>query len=197
MKITLRTPTRATLDQALDDASTAAPSLELAGRFEDVPRGFRLRTTREVVGTGPADYEHAKQLIRDWSFLPSWIHTHPIATPQDPGQTLLVVASTFGIRWLLPTRVVQTMNDPDGSQRGFVYAALHGHIAQGHERFVADYDPATGNVTFDVTAVARPTNPFLRLVPPLFPFVQSTFRRGCMRQLRRAISRARARDPQP
>lgn len=197
MKISLRTPSRATLDQALADASAAAPSLQLVGRFEDVPRGFRLRTTREVVGTGAADYEHAKRLIREWAFLPGWIHPHPDATPQDPGQTLLVVANTLGIRWLLPTRILQTMTDPDGSQRGFVYSALHGHIAQGYERFVTDYDPATGSVTFDVTAVARPTNPLLRLIPPLFPLVQSSFRHGCMRQLRRAIRRAVTAEPQP
>jgi uncharacterized protein (UPF0548 family) len=197
MKITLRTPTQAALNQALADASAAAPSLELSDRFEDFPAGFRLRTTREVVGSGAADYEHAKRLIKEWAFLPRWIHPHPDATPQHPGQTLLVVANTLGIRWLLPTRILQTINDPDGSQRGFVYSALHGHIAQGYERFVTEYDPATGNVTFDVTAVARPTTPFLRLIPPIFPFVQSSFRHGCMRQLRRAIRRATVVEPRP
>jgi uncharacterized protein (UPF0548 family) len=158
--------------------------------FDVVPPGFRRGSTCEVVGTGRADFDAAARVIEAWAFLPRWVHTVPRHAPQVPGQALVVVAHTFGLRWWLPTRVVETIATDDA--RGFVYAALPGHIAEGHERFVATFDAATGVVRFDVTAVARLTHPVLRLVPPLFPTVQWWIRRTAMRRMRAAVQRDEA-----
>ena len=186
---------RARLDAVLAVAGTAPPSVDEPYDFESVPGGFRIGSTRAVVGAGAADFALAEQVVANWEFLPRWLHPYPHGVVPERGQTLVMVANTLGLHWLLPTRVVERIDDADGTRRGFVYVALTGHIAAGYERFVVHYDGATSEVTFDVTAVARPTHPLLRVVPPAFRLLQGYFRHRAMQRARRAVERRRDEAP--
>jgi uncharacterized protein (UPF0548 family) len=179
----------ARVERVLARACASPADAELLLDFDTAPPGFRRGSTRAVVGRGRADYARATQLISAWAFLPHWMHTHPVRVPQETGRSLVVVANTLGVRWLLPTRILTSLTDDDGVTIGFVYGALPGHIARGYERFVASFDTTTGAVVFDITAVARITKPVLRPVAPLFPLVQWYFRRAAMRRLRASVIR--------
>ena len=123
---------------------------------------------------------------------PATARPFPAAPPQQPGENLLLLVKTFGVWAAMPARVLESIATTDGVQRaGFVYTALPGHVAQGYERFLLEHDPATGDVTFELRAVARPAQRLVRLVRPAFSLMQLRFRRGCMRQLRKGIRAAR------
>ena len=92
----------------------------------------------------------------------------------------------------MPARVLESIATTDGVQRaGFVSTALPGHVAQGYERFLLEHDPATGEVTLELRAIARPAQGLVRLVRPAFSLMQLRFRRECMRQMRKEIRAAR------
>jgi uncharacterized protein (UPF0548 family) len=194
VRLLLRRPRPAELDRSLANARVLPPGIEPTGRFEEAPPGFRVGSTREVVGTGAEDFERAATLVRAWAFLPTWAAPFPPTPPQAPGESIVLVVRTFGVWSVLPARILQTIETGDGIRRaGFVYSALSGHVAQGYERFLVEYDEETQRVTFDLTAVARPATPLLRLVRPLFTLMQRNFRSSCMRQLRQAITNAGSR----
>lgn len=54
----------------------------------------------------------------------------------------------------IPCRVVEVVDETD--RRGFAYGTLPGHPETGEERFIAERDPATGEVTATITAFSRP-----------------------------------------
>jgi uncharacterized protein (UPF0548 family) len=194
--MSVRRPRPDALDRLVTTAQGLPPGVAPTGRFDGAPPGFRVGSTRELVGSGTADFERAQRVIAAWAFLPTWAYPHPPAVPQAPGATLVLVVRTLFLWSVLPARIVQTVEQPaDAGQRraGFVYSALRGHVAEGYERFMVEHDEATGQVTFDLTAVARPASPVLRLVRPLFTLMQQNFRRTCMRQMRAAIRDLRRR----
>jgi uncharacterized protein (UPF0548 family) len=192
MKLSLHRPRPTDLEPLMAAARSAAPRLVPGARFDDSPDGFRLASTRQRVGSGEADFEHAKQLLCEWAFLPASAHPCPDTPPQRPGENLLLLVRTFGVWAAMPARVLESIATTDGVQRaGFVYTALPGHVAQGYERFLLEQDPATGDVTFELRAVARPAQRLVRLVRPAFSLMQLRFRLGCMRQMRNGIRAAR------
>lgn len=148
---------------------------------------FRFGRTREVVGSGSADYARACEVLGTWEFLPRWAGVYPERAPQEAGETALVVARVLGSWSVLPARIIERVDNADPARTGFVYAALPPHVADGYERFVVEHDPRTGRVIFEIAAVARPVDPLLRRLRPFFSLVQRRFRRACMRQVRRAV----------
>ena len=54
----------------------------------------------------------------------------------------------------IPCRVVDVVDEPD--RRGFAYGTLPGHPETGEERFMAQRDPQTGEVTATICAFSNP-----------------------------------------
>jgi len=166
MKVFLRKPRPTDVEPLMAAAQRATPSLLPGARFDDAPAGFRLGCTRQRVGSGAIDFERAKQLLREWAFLPASAHPYPGTPAQQPGENLLLLVRTSGVWAAMPARVLESIATTDGVQRaGFVYTALPGHVAQGYERFLLEHDPATGEVTLELRAIARPAQGLVRLVP--------------------------------
>jgi uncharacterized protein (UPF0548 family) len=188
-KIAVHTPSAASLERALERAQRASPSLVPTAKFEDAPEHFRFGRTRDLVGSGQADYEKACEVLATWEFLPRWAFVRPARAAQDAGETVLVVARVLGSWSVLPARIIQRVDGADPPQTGFVYSALRPHVAEGYERFAVSFDPVTQGVTFEIAAVARPVDPVLRRLRPFFTLVQRRFRRACMRQMRRQLAR--------
>ena len=191
MKLSIREPKQHALERSFARARALQPTPDLPAAALDrsaASPGYRFGQTREMVGSGSDDFDHARRVIGDWSFLPRWVHAYPPNAPQVPGETVLLAARTLGVWAILPARIIETIESPTSS--GFVYAALPGHVAFGIERFVVEHDPETGRVEFSLTAVAHPAYLLIRLGRPGFTFMQRTFRRACMRRMRAEIRRA-------
>jgi uncharacterized protein (UPF0548 family) len=58
---------------------------------------------------------------------------------------------------------------------GFVYATTELHVEAGEERFLLEFDPATGDVCYELEALSRPHNALARLGFPVTRRFQHKF----------------------
>jgi uncharacterized protein (UPF0548 family) len=155
VKIFLHEPRPTDVQQLMGSAEHATPGLVPGASFDPMPAGLRLGGTGQQVGSGTADFERAQRMLRAWAFLPRYAQAVPGTPAQQPGQNLVLLVKTLGVRVAMPARVLETIEPTDDVPRaGFVYTALPGHVAQGYERFLLELDPISGAVTFELRAVS-------------------------------------------
>jgi uncharacterized protein (UPF0548 family) len=70
---------------------------------------------------------------------------------------------------------------------GFIYVTTQMHFEQGEERFLLEFDAASGDVWYELEAVSRPRDPFARLGFPVTRAFQHKFARDSHRRMREAI----------
>ncbi len=88
-----------------------------------------------------------------------------------PRRVALGVDVTFrSLLQTIPCRVVDVVDEPD--RRGFAYGTLPGHPETGEERFMAQRDPQTGEVTATICAFSNPATWVTRLGGPVARLVQ-------------------------
>jgi uncharacterized protein (UPF0548 family) len=58
------------------------------------------------------------------------------------------------------------------------------HVETGQEKFLIEFDPATGNVWYELEAVSRPRHPLVRLGFPIARALQHRFARDSHRRMR-------------
>jgi uncharacterized protein (UPF0548 family) len=74
-----------------------------------------------------------------------------------------VIARKFGIWSVNAYRIVYVIDDPGPVHRyGFAYGTLSDHVETGEERFMVEWDQATGEVWYDILAFSRPRHPLIR-----------------------------------
>ncbi len=77
-----------------------------------------------------------------------------------------MIARVFGLWWVNACRVVYHVDGHHAARRfGFAYGTLPGHIEQGEERFMVEWDHED-NVWYDLRAFSRPHYWLVRLVTP-------------------------------
>jgi uncharacterized protein (UPF0548 family) len=107
----------------------------LEGLFPD---DYNLDHNRIRLGEGLGIFERAFAALCDWKMFDiEWVELlHPLGHIA-PGQTVLVLARTFGLYSLSASRVIGMMDDDSGSmrRRGFSYGTLQHHVERGEERF--------------------------------------------------------------
>ena len=139
------------------------------------PEGYAMDHNRQLLGTGAAAFERAKQAVRAWRMFPApWTAIEPGDAPIETGTTVAVHVRILGLWWLNATRIVYTI---DESRRfGFAYGTLPRHAEMGEERFTVEWlDDDT--VHYDVLAYSRPRHILARLMYPLARRYQKRFGR--------------------
>jgi uncharacterized protein (UPF0548 family) len=87
-----------------------------------------------------------------------------------------VVARMVGLWWLKAARVVYVVDEPGPIRRfGFAYGTLPDHAETGEERFLVEWDQASGQVWCDILAFSRPRLLLTRLGYPYVRRVQKRF----------------------
>ena len=77
-----------------------------------------------------------------------------------------MIARVFGLWWVNACRIVYRLDGHDASRRyGFAYGTLPGHVEQGEERFMVEWDQED-NVWYDLRAFSRPRYWLVRLGYP-------------------------------
>jgi uncharacterized protein (UPF0548 family) len=143
---------------------------------ENRPARYALDHNRQLLGSGAAAFQRAKQAVRAWRMFPApWTAIEPGDAPIESGTTVAVHVHVLGLWWLNATRIVYTI---DGSRTfGFAYGTLPGHAEMGEERFVVEWlDDDT--VWYDVLAYSRPRHILARLGYPLARYFQKKFGRA-------------------
>ncbi|MBL9012717.1 MAG: DUF1990 domain-containing protein [Myxococcales bacterium] len=162
-------------------------SYEAVGCTKDErrPARFAVDHNRQLLGTGAAAFERAKQAVRGWRmFPPPWTAIEPDDAPIEIGTTVAVHVRVMGLWWLNATRIVYTIDEP--RRFGFAYGTLPGHAELGEERFVVEW-LADDTVWYDVLAYSRPCHLLPRLLYPLARRYQRRFGRESKAAMERSV----------
>jgi uncharacterized protein (UPF0548 family) len=107
-----------------------------------------------------------------------WIEAWPADAPIHRGEVVAVVARAFGQWSVNASRIVYVVDQTGPTRRyGFAYGTLPGHVESGEERFIIEWDQATGTVWYDILAFSRPRHVLARIGYPLVRRLQKRFGR--------------------
>jgi uncharacterized protein (UPF0548 family) len=138
--------------------------------------GFHYDHWNVPLGSGDAGFERAKEGLREWAaHADADVNVTPSGAPLAPGQTVALVVRTAGLYMLAACQIVWTVDDAHNF--GFAYGTLPGHPECGEEAFVIQRAD-DGSVSFDITAISRPTHLLARLGGPVTRMLQIRTTRG-------------------
>lgn len=189
-------PDRAFIDEFLSSAALQPFSYPETGATkgdEGPPRGYADSDhNRIVIGNGDADWERAKQAVREWKMFDlGWAGICWPDTPIVEGENVAMMANHLGIWSLNAARIVYTFDEP--SRFGFAYGTLADHVECGEERFSVEFGPKTSEVWYDLYSFSRPRHILAQIGYPYARYLQKQFVADSKRAMLRAVqARARA-----
>lgn len=169
-------PDRTAIDKFLSDASHQSFSYPDVGATKGEPPSGYLHHDRNriAIGEGDADWEKAKQAVRDWKmFDVGWCGICWPDTPIEEGRNVAMMAEHLGLYSLNACRIVYTFDEP--TRFGFTYGTLTDHAEAGEERFTVELDDQTGQVFYDLYAFSRPSTFITFLGYPYARYLQKQF----------------------
>jgi uncharacterized protein (UPF0548 family) len=151
------------------------------------PPGYVRDHTRSQIGQGPSAFEAAKSAFRRWQqFDLGWVR---IANPDAPikvGEVVAMEARTF-ILWTRNfPRILYTIDEPH--RFGFGYGTTTMHVERGEERFLLEFDPLSGAVSYDLLAASRPAHWMVWLGYPYARSRQHKFARESHQRMRQILA---------
>jgi uncharacterized protein (UPF0548 family) len=150
------------------------------------PAGFSHDRTRSLIGNGERAFAAAKQAFVRWTqFDLGWVRACNPEAPIKVMQIAAVEAHTLGLWSLSFSRIVDSVDDV--ARFGFIYSTTAKHVEHGEERFLLEFDHATGDVWYDLEAVSRPQDPLAKLGFPVTRYFQKKFARDSHRRMREAV----------
>jgi uncharacterized protein (UPF0548 family) len=166
-----------------------------------LPPSYTIDHTRIDLGRGQEVFDRAKAALARWQqFQLGWLEAFPSDTSLRAGETVLVIARAGGLWWSNAARIVYTIdtaieesvgNASDGTtiaRFGFAYGTLPQHVESGEERFLIEWDHATGTVHFDILAFSRPRHLLVRLNRRRARAMQRRFAAEASAAMKRAAS---------
>jgi uncharacterized protein (UPF0548 family) len=106
------------------------------------------------------------------------------------GQLVAVEVRSLGLWTLNVSRILETIETPRSF--GFLYATTKLHVEEGEERFLLQFDPESGSVTYKLEAISRPRSNLARLGFPVTRTFQHRFARDSHRRMGDAVLHVRA-----
>jgi len=191
----LRKPNPATLAASLAAARNLPfnypQTISTIGGLETIkpPAGYVLDHTQSQIGQGRAAFEAAKAAFRGWrQFDLGWVR---IANPDAPiqiAQTVAMEAHTLFLWTLNFPRILHVIDEP--RRFGFVYGTTTRHVERGEERFLLEFNPVSGAVTYDLMAASRPAHWMVWLGYPYARSRQRKFARESHARMRQIVAEA-------
>ena len=143
-----------------------------------LPEGYNVDHNRIRLGEGLPLFDRAFAALQAWKiFELGWVELIHPAEPVASGQTVVVLAHTFGLYSLSASRVIALIDKQDGQlwRRGFSYGTLLHHVECGEERFSVEYHRDDDSVWYDILAFSIPQHRLARLGYPLSRAAQRRF----------------------
>jgi uncharacterized protein (UPF0548 family) len=143
------------------------------------PAGYVVDHTRIGLGRGEEVFTKARAVLGRWGqFDLGWVEAWSPDTPIQTGEVVAVMSRQFGVWWLSACRIVFVVDEEGPTCRfGFAYGTLPDHAGTGEERFLIEWDRATGEVWYDILAFSRPRWLVARLGYPYMRRLQRRFGR--------------------
>jgi uncharacterized protein (UPF0548 family) len=178
--VSLRRPSTETIREFLAWQSKLGFTYMAAGATGgETPAGYVVDRTRISLGRGEEVFTRAKAVLERWGqFDLGWVEAWSPATPLRTGEVVAVMARRFGLWWLSACRIVSVVDEAGPIRRfGFAYGTLPDHAGTGEERFLLEWDRASGEVWYDILAFSRPRWLVARLGYPYMRRLQRRFGR--------------------
>jgi uncharacterized protein (UPF0548 family) len=180
---TVNKPSAAAIEKQIAAAagfpSAAPPLLSFNGGLGPdarLPFGFAHDFSRSRIGHGEAAFAAAKMAFERWAMFDfGWVR---VANPKAVialGQLVAVEVHALGLWSLNFSRIREVIDTP--ARFGFVYATTKLHVEQGEELFLLEFDPASGDLFYQLEAVSRPRNSLAWLGFPVTRSFQHRFAR--------------------
>jgi len=153
------------------------------------PSSYVVDHTRIKLGEGEAVFRAALAALGRWDqFRLGWVEAWPTESPIRVGEVVGSVAQCLGLWWLNACRIVYVVDEAGPVTRfGFANGTLPGHAEAGEERFLVEWDRASGEVWYDILAFSRPHRLLIRLGYPCMRRVQKRFGRESAAAMVRAV----------
>ena len=150
------------------------------------PKGFVRDFSRSEIGRGWHVFMIAREAFQRWEqFDLGWVQVANPTAKIALEQMVAVEAHTACLWSINLSRIVEIL---DNSTRfGFMYATTALHVEEGQERFVIDFDPESGSVSYLIEAVSRPRHILARIGYPVSRAMQHRFARDSHARMRRCI----------
>jgi uncharacterized protein (UPF0548 family) len=140
------------------------------------PPGFSIDHTRSEIGHGLSGFEAAKSALRQWQhFDLGWVRVANSEAPIAPGEVVAVEVHALGLWSLNLSRTLYVIDEPN--RFGFAYGTTPLHAERGEERFLLEYDPNSGKLSYDLLAISQPAHPLAKLPYPYTRSLQRRFAR--------------------
>ena len=190
MMVSLKRPSAETMREFLASQSRLGFTYSAVGATASVPpAGYLVDHTRIKLGQGEATFTKAKDALGRWDeFRLGWLEAWSPQTPIQVAEVVAVVARNLGLWWLNACRIVYVVDEVGSVSRyGFAYGTLPDHAGTGEERFLVEWDHASGDVWYDILAFSRPHHFLTRLGYPYMRRVQKRFGKESAAAMLRAV----------
>lgn len=190
----LREPTEPQIEVFLQSQKNARFSYSEVGRTRQAaPPYYKVDHNRIQLGTGEETYRRAiAALNRGAMFDLGWVRLAPAGVVFQEGTNMAVAAETLGFWSLNATRVVYTLDGPDGAdgsvhRHGFAYGTLRDHAEKGEERFTVEWNQNDDSVWYDLFAFSKPSHWLAQIGYPAARAYQRRFGRESKAAMLRAM----------
>lgn len=186
-----RLPEAAIIQKIVEAYGSPAASpwfLSFEDGFEPGDLGsFARDQSRSRLGYGEAVFAAAKRAFESWRMFDlEWARVVNTAASIAGGEVVAVEVRALGLWSVNLSQIMETIDTE--TQFGFIYSTTVQHIEQGEEIFLLRFDPATGEVNYELEAVSRPRHVFAKIGYPVTRYFQHRFARDSHRRMREAVT---------
>jgi uncharacterized protein (UPF0548 family) len=188
--LSLRRPSTGAIREFLATQSKLGFTYSAIGATATVPPvGYAVDHARIKLGEGEEVFTRAKAALGRWDqFRLGWVEAWSPETMILSGEVVAVIAHKIGLWWLNACRIVYVVDEPGPIRRfGFAYGTLPDHAGTGEERFLVEWDRASGEVWYDILAFSRPHQILTRLGYSYMRRVQEQFGKESAAAMVRAV----------
>jgi uncharacterized protein (UPF0548 family) len=105
------------------------------------------------------------------------------------GAVVAVLVTHFGLWSLNACRVIYTLEEEGQTYRyGFAFGTLPGHVEEGEERFIVEWNCESNEVAYELFAFARPKSLLARIGYPFVRSVQRRFATDSFEAMKQAVN---------
>ena len=115
-----------------------------------------------------------------------WVRVVNTTAPIECRQIIAVEVRALGFWSVNLSQILETVDSE--TQFGFLYSTTLHHAEQGEEIFLLRFDPATGEVNYELEAVSRPRHLLAKAGYPITRGFQHKFARDSHRRMRQAVT---------
>ncbi len=189
--LSLRRPSIETIREFLASQSKLGFTYTAVGATASLPpAGYTVDHSRIKLGEGEEVFTKAKAALGRWEqFRLGWVEAWSPETPIRTGEVVAIIARNLGLWFVNACRIVYVLEEPGSVSRyGFASGTLPDHAGTGEERFLVEWNRASGEVWYDILAFSRPHTFLARLGYPSMRRVQTRFGRESAAAMVRAVN---------